>query len=72
MDKGLLIGLIISSGAFILFLIKDDKRFQEFYKCEIKTFKGYLVLNDLSKKPINPIRCFCFYSRNFLYFTVKG
>ena len=42
MDKGLLICLIISSGAFILFLIKDDKRFQEFYKCEIKTFKKLL------------------------------
>jgi hypothetical protein len=44
MDKGLLIGLIILSGAFILFLIKDDKRFQEFYKFEIKTFKKLLSI----------------------------
>ncbi len=42
MDKGLLIGLIISAGAFILFFIKDNKRLQEFYKCEIKTFKKLL------------------------------
>ena len=31
-------------------------------------FKLTAYLNDLSKKPINPIRCFCFYSRNFSLF----
>ena len=42
MDMGLFIGLIVSAGAFIVYLIKDEKKWKEFYKCEIKAFKKFL------------------------------
>ena len=45
MDKGLFIGLIVSAGVFIVFLMKDEKKWKDFYKCEIRAFKKLLGVN---------------------------
>ena len=46
MDNGLLIGLIVSARAFILFLTKDEKE-KHFINVKLKHLKSFLGSNNI-------------------------